>query len=784
MKPTTTNNTNTQCAYCDAHCIEKEVVYQNDLAFCCYGCATLHKVVSGNLKTNWTDDEVSIEYKQYDLPEVFEQLVDFQTDTQYRISLNTPNIHCSSCVQLLEDLPEINPHVFTSRVNFEERLITLVVHREFPLSSLAMLLDQLGYPPQFNVSKKANEKRSRQQQDLLKKVAVAGFCFGNSMMFSFPHYFGLSLGSELFFSNLFRSLNVALSLVVLAYPARDYFVTAYQAIKRRKTHIDIPIVLGALAIWVWSLYEIILGTGFGYLDSLAGLFFFLLVGKWYQSKIYGTITFDRSLHDFLPITVRKQEDDLTVWTRITELKKGDRIVVKNGEVIPVNGLLRRGEALVDYSFVSGESEPHKVDSNQPLYIGGRQLTGSIELEIQETQDPGKIWSAWKTPKKQENKHHWITKVSSHFTPVIVGVAFLSLLAWLLVDASKALFVFSSVLIVACPCALALSAPFTFGGVLRIFGKNGFFLKSSNSVEHLADVRHVVFDKTGTLTQQGNVEVLTVHSELTPEEQSAVRSLLSMSNHPLSTALASHLSASITEVSEYKELAGSGITARVSDYSIRLGSESFILGTSRRSKTSVFVEINGQHKASFEFSNQYKKGLRGLLSKLASGYKLSVLSGDNSSEKGALKNLFPGFTTLSFNNSPEDKKQFIQSSQNQLQTTLMIGDGLNDQIALNKSDIGIAVADSINGFYPSSDGILVADSFNKLPEFMELARYSKTVLKVSLAFSVFYNLIGITVAVIGSLTPIVAAILMPLSSITVVGLVTALVSLKAKKLQLI
>ncbi|MCB9260885.1 MAG: HAD-IC family P-type ATPase [Flavobacteriales bacterium] len=788
MKPTTShikNNTNDViCVYCHAVCLPNDLVVKNEKPFCCHGCATLYEVVSTNGE-GFLDQEISIEYKQFDLPEVFNQLVDFQTDEIYKIEVNTPAIHCSSCVSLLEDLPEINPLIHRANVNFEERKLTVVADKKFPLSGLAMLLSKLGYPPQFDVSKKAALKQKEQQKVLLRKLAVAGFAFGNIMMFSMPHYFGLKVGSDSFFEGIFKYFNVALSILVLFYPAQDYLKTAYQSLKVRKNHIDIPIAIGILAIWGWSMFEIFTNKGFGYLDSLAGLIFFLLIGKWYQSKMYAKISFERNLTDFLPISVRKKHNENVLWQRVDELHPGDVVVVKNGEIIPVNGNVVSGKALVDYSFVTGESIAEKVGMNKPIYIGGKQTAGVIEIQITERQDLSKIWAAWKTPKtKNHEEVHWTSVVSKYFTPAVLIIALSALVVWFFIDAQKALFVFSSVLIVACPCALALSSPFTFGSISRVLGKRFFYLKNANIVEKLAGINHIVFDKTGTLTDADSVSVSALIYKLNEHEESILKSVVSQSTHPLSQLIFGKLKdAEIQEIDSFEEIDGLGILANVNGISVKLGSQLFITGQQAQNETSVFVEMNGEVKAKFVFANKYRKGLAELLGKLGENYKLSVLSGDNDGEAENLKKLYPNFEVISFYNTPESKKQFIDKCHANGDKTLMIGDGLNDQVALNHSDVGLAVAHNINGFYPSSDGILLPSGFDQLAELLQLAKYSKNILKTSLAFSVFYNLLGIAFAVTGVLTPVVAAILMPLSSVSVVGLVTALVSLKSKNLNM-
>ena len=786
MEPTTSHSVKTKCTYCDAECDPRTIVHQNENSFCCFGCATIYDVLENNAHFDVDDSEISIEYKQYDLEEVFNRLVDFQNDKIYKIVLNAPAIHCSSCVQLLEDLPEINSQVVNTRVNFEDRSITVVASKELPLSKLAMLLDKLGYPPQFNLTRKADQEQKDKQVKLLRKVAVAGFCFGNSMMFSMPHYLGLQISGDPFFVGLFRYLNVGLSALVLAYPARDYFTTAYQAIIRKKSHIDIPIVMGVLAIWIWSLYEIFSGAGFGYLDSLAGLIFFLLIGKWYQNKVYRKISFERSIHDFLPISVRVKAGDDNGWGKVDDLVPGDTVVVKQGEVIPVNGTLGEGDARIDYSFVTGEAIPERVEVGEPVFVGGRQTSGTIELTITEKQDTTRIWSAWKTPKTEsEDKTHWTTKVSMYFTPAVIVVAVASLIAWLFIDPSKAVFVFSAVLIVACPCALALSGPFTFGSIVRVLSKNKLYLKSSENVERLGNINHIVFDKTGTLTNSQSMNVAASDTGLTLAHRSMIKSLVEQSNHPLSEALSVYLAdVPQTSLHDFEAYEGLGLKAiSKTGSSIKVGSAEFV-GVEPTSETRVYVEIDGTVLGHYTFSTAYKSGIQQTLQQLGKWFKISVISGDNDGERNTLSSLYTNFRNLLFGQRPEDKKEFIQTCHQQGDKTLMIGDGLNDQTALHRSDIGLAVADNINGFYPSADGILLSESFDKLPAMLALSKYSERVLKASLAFSVFYNLIGITFAVAGSLTPIVAAILMPLSSITVVGLVTALVSFQARKLQLI
>jgi P-type Cu+ transporter len=780
MKPTTERIiTSNVCNYCGIPC-EDSTVKKRDMYFCCFGCAAIYDVV---LPGDLTED-LPIHLLQYDLPEVFEKAVEFKNDIHYRIRLNTPAIHCSSCIELIEELPGLDERILSSDVNFEEKSVVINAKREIPLSELAYLMERLGYPPHFNLTETDNQKSNSEQRDLLKKLAVTGFCFGNTMLFSIPHYLGLELATDPWFANLFITLNLVLSVVVVAYGARDYLSSAFKAISLRKSHLNIPISLGILAIWAWSAYEMVSGTGFGYLDSLAGLIFFLLAGKWFQSRVYKKVSFERSLHDLLPLTVRMNSENSEPWKRVSDLKAGDQIWVKNGEVIPVSGILMNGEALVDYSFVTGESNPQETKIGDKIYIGGKQLLGDIHITLITEPDPAAVWSAWKTTRKIINDKNWTSHVSRYFTPFVLFISFASAIFWLFYQPEKALFVFSSVLIVACPCALALSSPFTFGSIQRFFSRNGLYMKSTEYVSRIANIQHIVFDKTGTLTEAGKRDTLILKNSLSQDEEAATKLLAQASNHIigkwLSSTLSGQSSASISglEISE-----GKGVSGLVGNMKIRIGSSEFIKANSQVSGTHAIVEINGDVKGIYAFGNRYKEGLSDTLEQLGLMYKLSVLSGDNESEKGNLQGIYSKFEFLGFKHLPEEKKAYLDKLSRKKISTVMIGDGLNDQIALSASDIGLVVTEHINGFYPSSDGVLMSDQLNKLPALMKLGSYATPVLWISLAFSILYNFIGISFAVTGQLNPMIAAILMPISSITVVGLVTALVSRKAKKLQL-
>jgi len=343
-------------------------------------------------------------------------------------------------------------------------------------------------------------------------------------------------------------------------------------------------------------------------------------------------------------------------------------------------------------------------------------------------------------------------------------------------------VVTAVLIIACPCALALSAPFALGNILRIFGYRKFYVKNADTVEHLAKIDTIVFDKTGTLTSTNNSEINYVGIDLTVEEQVILKSLLRTSNHPLSRALYKYLPVEYKKikVQNFEEVLGKGVAAKVGEIAVKFGAASFVgANKGATNSTVIYIQMNGLVKGYYELRNEYRKNVAQVFKTLASQYKLVVLSGDNDGEQSYLEELLPKNTALVFNQKPSDKLNFIKNLQS-VERVLMIGDGLNDAGALMQSNVGISISENINVFSPACDIIMDAKLFQKLPKFLYYAKKTVLIIKFSFGLSFMYNLVGMYFALTGQLTPIIAAILMPLSSITIVIFVTLCTNLLTKK----
>lgn len=785
--------TRKNCFHCGEN-IEEEIQYL-DHSFCCEGCKTVYQILTENalgdfyqIDQNAGRKQKQIKNDQFDfldLPEIQERLISFSDNQIQKIILFLPNIHCSSCIWLLENLNKINPNVISSQVDFIKKEATITYRFDkIKLSELAILLSKIGYEPNINLETKA-EKKSHINKPLLYKLGVAGFCFGNIMLLSFPEYLGLSI-DHLKFKELFSYLNLLLALPVLLYSSVDYFKSAFKGIQSKFFNIDIPISLGIIALFTRSSYEVLSLTGAGYFDSLTGLIFFLLIGKWFQDKTYRGIQFERSFKSYFPIAVKTiDEKSTTKIIPLEQLQKGMKLIIRNEEIIPADSKLVKGSARIDYSFVTGESKPNKINLGEKIFAGGRQKGENIIVEIEKEVNNSYLTSLWNQEIFKKNNEsaykNFVDSVSRYFTFAIIGIGILSLLYWSFYDLAKAINVFTAVLIVACPCALALTIPFTYGNGIRILGKKGLYLKSPDIIERMNEITDIVFDKTGTITDISNSEIETDIQD--KAVLSEIRNILKNSSHPIAEIISSKLDRTENiEIALFQEHKGKGIEAKLSNGTIyQIGSSKWVLEKENNLFSGVWIKRNKEAIGHIKVKNAYRKDFLNLV-KYNSKYQYHIISGDNDSEKEFLKSLSIPEENIHFNCSPNGKLEHIKRLQKDDRKIVMIGDGLNDAGALKQSEIGFAINENVYNFSPSCDGIILAEKFAFIDQYLRFSKDSLTVVKLSILLSFLYNIIGLSFAVTGNLTPLVAAILMPLSSISVVLFVTISTNQLAKKIK--
>ncbi|MDR9414708.1 MAG: heavy metal translocating P-type ATPase metal-binding domain-containing protein [Gracilimonas sp.] len=830
------------CFHCGEDCVIDTVRF-DEKNFCCQGCKSAYQILDESDLCGYYDLESNpginlknvkhrARFDYLEDEEVINRISDYQDDSRISVTLNIPNIHCTSCVWLLENLQKLEPGVLQSEVNFlKKELSVLIDSNNTSLRNVVEQLVTIGYEPEIRLEKlDSKTEKSHQNRSLWLKMGVAGFAFGNIMLFSFPDYLdttGSGLGGD--FHLFFGALNIILALPVLIYSSSDYLKSAFAALSQRGVNLDVPISIGIVALFTRSVYEIVTLTGTGYMDSFTGLIFFLLIGKLVQQKTFHRLSFNRDYRSYLPIAVNVLNEHGEEYSvSLDKLTPDKQIRLRNQELVPCDSTLLSDEAFMDYSFITGESEPVRVKKGDQIFAGGRLIGNAALFKTEEKVTNSYLTKLWNHEAFQNNDKElklttFADKISPYFTVAVLGIAFFSGLYWLqTAGVEPALSVFTAVLIIACPCALALSTPFTLGSALNLLSLNGLFVKNHLLIENLSKATSIVFDKTGTLTESEAAEVTLFGDELSSQEEIWVKSACKNSIHPLSRKISFYLKdviarGSVNEVNKprvnlpsmatgsiqgdrfveqfssststidaprddrailknFEEQPGKGIYAEIEGALICLGSRSFVAGQSGMKLneipetnfkgSTVHLSINGVYRGFFGIKAGLRNGISELLQNIKEKFSLYLLSGDNEAQRSDFTHYFGSKDSLLFNKKPEEKLEFITQLQENGDQVIMVGDGLNDAGALKKSDFGIALADDISSFAPACDAILEGDSLKNLGVFIKFSNQSMNIIIASFVLSLLYNTIGLGFAVTGNLSPLVAAILMPLSSISV------------------
>lgn len=791
----------TKCYHCGENC--NNAVQINEKSFCCEGCKFVYQLLNENGLCNYYDlqEQPGIKVKgtyrsshfaYLDNVEVQKQLIRFTDGKQSRVMFQLPQMHCASCIWLLENLHRIEPGILQSKTNFQQKEITIIYEPEkTSLRKIVELLAFVGYEPYISMSDAGGKQQKRINRTQLYKIGVAGFAFSNIMMLSFPEYFSGGSIDETTLKKGFIYLNLILSLPVLFFSASEFFISAWKGLRQKWLNIDAPIALAILVTFGRSIYEILTQTGAGYLDSMSGIVFFMLAGRWFQNKTYDSFSFDRDYTSYFPLGVTRISNHTEENIAVSQLAKEDRILVRNEEMVPADCILLSSNAAIDYSFVSGENTPVEKKKGELIYAGGKVYGTAAEMQVVTAVSKSYITQLWNNDvfSIQKNKdksfvHPW----SRYFTAMLFAVATGAAVYWAFADPSKILPAVTAVLIVACPCSLLLTVTFTYGNMLRILGKNKLYLKNAGVIEALGKIDTIVFDKTGTITCNHSSVTSFEGTPLTENERQVLTSVTRQSSHPLSKLIYNSLKSNADKslpLLSFSELAGKGVHANVNGTVVKIGSAAFIGETdpaniSHDTGTHVYVQMDQQRRGRFSFSNQYRNGLETVIASLKQQQtELHVLSGDNDAEAKNLSKIFGADTALNFRQSPGEKLQYIKQLIQKQKNVLMMGDGLNDAGALMQSNVGIAVTDNTNQFSPACDAILDGRETSKLHKFIIFAKSGKKIITGIFILSVLYNLVGLFFATQALLSPVIAAILMPVSSISIVSCAALFSNLSAR-----
>jgi len=782
------------CTHCGEPCPPSAVVAE-DLNFCCSGCKSVYEILHSNDLCEYyqRDDHAGVSMRQrpmpsdafaaLDEPSVARQFEEYTSDAMHRVRFNVPSMHCTSCVWLLEQLDRLDAGIQRSSVDIMRKQVSIEFDpTRTSLRSIATTLASIGYEPVVRVETGVPQPTQSDRsvlRSLYLRIGVAGFAAGNIMLFSVAQYFGASTMQPALIT-VFQIASVLLSIPVLVFSASPWFVSALGALRARRVNLDVPVSLGILVLFVRSVADIAMGAGEGFLDSFAGLVLFLLVGRLFQQRAFDALSFDRTYRSFFPLSVRvfRKNDEEVIPIQMVAV--GDTMQIRNGEVIPCDSVLLNQAGYVDYSFVTGEALPVECTEGSLLYAGGRVVGTAMKLTAVKDVSHSYLASLWDSTSVRTQRSSWLhlsDGFGQWFTVFAVGIALVGFFAWL-PNVALAINVFTAVLIIACPCALTLAAPITLGTAMGLAGRKGIFLKNIGTMLELDRTTDVVFDKTGTLTSASH-DVQFVGRELTNEEQRAFVRVATQSVHPQSAAVRRALEGAAEQTShehtvdELAEYVGRGVSGNVNGREIRIGSREFVGvhdGDVHRS-ASVWMSVNGEVVGAIHVVPVVRSGVAGMIRRLKQATSVWLLSGDSDRDRGEFEQVFDT-PAMQFDQRPTDKVERVAAMRADGKRVLMVGDGLNDSGAMGAANVAIAITDDTATLVPACDVIMRGHQVANLDGLLRYAHATRNVILFNFIISVAYNALGLTLALAGILTPLATAILMPVSSLTVIGISVA------------
>jgi len=686
-----------------------------------------------------------------------------------QIELSVPGMHCGACIARVERVLSGLPAVERARANLSTRRVSVVWHGDKP-PAVAEALDDAGFESHLHDA--ASEATDGTLGRLVRALAVAGFAAGNIMMLSVAVWSGADAESR----DIFHWLSAAIALPCLAYSGRVFFASAWQALRRGRTNMDVPISIGVLLAFGMSLYETVHHGPHAYFDAATSLLFFLLIGR----------TLDHVMRERARTAVEGlarlaprgasvlQADGSQRYLPVEEIRPGMAVLLAAGDRVPVDGRIVDGRSEIDGSLVSGESVPRPVAAGDRLQAGTLNLSGPLTVEATAAAHDSFLAEMTRMMETAEAGRTAYRRIADRaarlYAPAIHVTAFATFVGWMILtgDAHRAITVAIAVLIVTCPCALGLAVPMVQVVAARRLFESGIMVKDGGALERLADADHVVFDKTGTLT--GGVPQLVDADCIAPGSLAVAAAMASRSRHPYSRAIAAEglrRRSPAVALADISEQPGAGLKARAGDKVYRLGRAEWALPAAAEDCPGVVLSEEGRLLCRFSFADGLRAGAEEAIAALkAKGMPVEIVSGDHREPVHRVASSLdvPCLAGV----PPAAKVARIAALAAAGRKVLMVGDGLNDTPALAAAHVSMAPASAADIGRNAADIVFLRDDLRAVPQAIEIAREARDLVRRNLLLAVAYNVLAVPIAVLGQVTPLVAAIAMSASSILVVA----------------
>jgi len=750
---------------------------------CCPGCKAVAELIRDTGMSSYyamreapkpgagkpADD--AAEWQIYDRDDMLAAFAEVAAD-QAIATIYVGKMYCAACSWLIETTLARVAGISSADVNPVTHRLQVRWHTaELGLGRILALLAELGYDPQPLAPESAARPEVTEQRAALKRLLVASLGMMQGMMFAVGLYAGDFQGMEASMQRFLRVVSFIVTTPVVFYAARPFYAGAWRGIRSRMPGMDLPVSIAITAAYVGSIYAMLSGGPAVWFDSVVMFVFFLTLGRFLEMRArHRSIDRSTALSTLLPNTVTRIDADGETVIPASQVLRGDLLAVRPGDSIPADGVLTHGETTVDEALLSGESEPLRKAVGDVLIAGSVNLDGLIQLRVDKTGSDTTLGTISRMSERARYARpafvQTADRIASYIVIAILLIAVIVATSWYFAMPERAFVVTLSVLVVTCPCALALATPAAFAAAGTRLSDLHLLITNGNAIEALSRASRILFDKTGTLTRGTPTIASTVIFDDSFDKQQCLQiaaALETVSTHPIANAF--RLPENDVVAVDQSVAVGDGVSGTIDNEVWRLGRAEFV--GAALAATGIYIGIDGRLIARFEISDELRDGAADTISQLAQlGLNPGLVSGDNeASVQHTAKKL--GLTDYHSNCSPKDKLDIIRSAQNSGETVAMVGDGINDAPVLAGADVSIAPVHGALLAQTSADIIMLGESLQPLVDGVLLARKTMTIVRQNLVWAVVYNAVALPLAALGFVPPWAAAIGMSVSSLVVV-----------------